>query len=335
MTKECPLRRSKKSTGLHKVDLPIKYISHAIVYSVLLWCFLFVLLGESLTAIRWISYFIMWASIPLLFFGALSLYFGRRWLSFSMLTLACMVSYPHLQLSSGINAVSAEPAVLYKVMTYSKMGRNRDIVKVSHVISSEKPDILFIQEITKMDAEVLIQRLSKDYDKPLNYIHHNNNLTISPYSLLLNSEGRFYSPQLTIELPESSVSIWNIHLQKSISGTDVQYKAVNQLVKQLATVKGPKIVAGDFNATILNYPYRKTKQYLRNAFEDAGVGFGFTFPSPARRMGSVMPFIRIDQVFLSSELVVDNVYVGEDSGGSDHYPVIASVSFRKLNSELN
>ena len=90
-------------------------------------------------------------------------------------------------------------------------------------------------------------------------------------------------------------------------------------------------MTGDVNSTSLNNTDRKTKQYQTNAFEDAGVGFGFTLPSPARRMGSVIRFMRIEQICLSPELVAGNVYVGGDSGGSDHYPVMASVSFRKLN----
>jgi len=69
------------------------------------------------------------------------------------------------------------------------------------------------------------------------------------------------------------------------------------------------LVAGDFNATTINYPCVKMNQYLDDAFERAGSGFGFTFSSPARRLGMITPFMRIDPLLFRR--FIEQIY-GED-----------------------
>ncbi|PUE02804.1 MAG: hypothetical protein C3L25_01050 [Candidatus Sedimenticola endophacoides] len=128
-----------------------------------------------------------------------------------------------------------------------------------------------------------------------------------------------------VTFPGSSVSVWNLHLPKSMASTQAQYDAVEQLVDQFICQPGPAIVAGDLNATQINHPYLAIAQHLDNAFEKAGFGMGFTFPSPARRMGWITPFMRIDHIFVSGHFQIHDVYVVDEAGGSDHYPVVAVV----------
>src|SRR6185369_2451064 len=93
-------------------------------------------------------------------------------------------------------------------------------------------------------------------------------LILSRYKVTSNLKQGDYSQAEEIELPEKSIRVWNVHLQKSIGNTDVQYEMTDQLAEQIALTKGPLIAAGDFNATAVNYPYKKIKQYLENAFEN-------------------------------------------------------------------
>jgi endonuclease/exonuclease/phosphatase family metal-dependent hydrolase len=131
-----------------------------------------------------------------------------------------------------------------------------------------------------------------------------------------------------IELPGTVVDAWNVHLQKSLESTGIQYRTIDHLVAQVQRADGPVLVAGDFNATTINYPCVKMNQYLDDAFEQVGFGFGFTFPSPARRMGMITPFMRIDHIYYSKHFVVRKAYVVDDAGGSDHYPVVALMSLK-------
>lgn len=293
----------------------------------------FLLFDDGFLIIRLISYFVVLVTVPLILISIVLLCIKRYYFSIIMVIIALLVIYPHVRFADSREFSHSEIEPLYKIMTYSKMGRNRDINSVASVILNEMPDILFLQEINMKDALMLIKELSDGYDKKLNYIHNSNNMTISRYEIFHDPTDSHYSPKLTVMLPVAPVSVWNVHLQKSISGTKLQYKMANELSAQISRVPGPIIVAGDFNATVLNYPYKIIKAHLSNSFEDAGAGLGFTFPSPSRRLGSFFPFLRIDHIFLSRELVVKDVYVGEENGGSDHYPVIAKVSFRVWISE--
>lgn len=291
---------------------------------------LFVITGEQITFVRWVSYLAPWLAGWLLLLAVAAIVV-RKWLL--MMTLFILAMPPGL-LSLNIFSslkVNQPLSQTYKVMTYSKMGRNNDIESVAQVILGEKPDVLFMQEISEPETAKLIPLLVDIYDgAPLFYFADaHNGLILSRYKVNSQLKKGDYSQSAEIELPEKSLRVWNVHLQKSIGNTDVQYQMTDQLAGQIALTENPVIAAGDFNATVVNYPYKKIRQQLGNAFENAGSGFGFTFPSPARRLGVLTPFMRIDHIFYSNHFNIHNAYVVENSGNSDHYPVIALFSLKK------
>lgn len=79
----------------------------------------------------------------------------------------------------------------------------------------------------------------------------------------------------------------------------------------------PTLVAGDFNTPPQSPLHRALGPRLRDAFAEAGHGFGYTWPS-------VLPGLRIDYVFVSPEWRVRSCRVGP-ALGSDHRPVVAEV----------
>jgi endonuclease/exonuclease/phosphatase family metal-dependent hydrolase len=88
----------------------------------------------------------------------------------------------------------------------------------------------------------------------------------------------------------------------------------------------PVILAGDLNAPEHSQPYALVAAHLENAHRAAGSGLGFTYPSSAvRLLGAVpaFPVVRIDHVFFSRHFVALRADTLEDSGGSDHRPVLA------------
>ena len=291
---------------------------------------LFMTTGEQIILVRWGSYLAPWLAGWLLFL-AIPAIIARKWLL--VLTLYILAMPPgllSLNLFSSLK-VDHPASQTYKVMTYSKMGRNNDIDAVARVILSEKPDVLFVQEINEQETAKLILLLADIYDgAPLSYFADSHyGLILSRYKVTSQLQKGDYSQAAEIEFPEKSVRVWNVHLQKSIGNTDAQYQMTDQLAGQIALTESPRIVAGDFNATVVNYPYKKIRQQLENAFENAGSGFGFTFPSPARRFGIFTPFMRIDHVFYSHDFNVHKAYVVQNSGNSDHYPVVAFLSLKK------
>ena len=130
----------------------------------LIWLTLFVLTGERLTIVRWVSYILPWLAGLLLILVVTAFYFKKRTLAISLLVMTAYISIPygHLFFPSQIEIVDNQP--VYKVMTYSKMGRNHDIDAIARVVMNEKPDILFMQEIGEVEAENLIQQLQDMYN---------------------------------------------------------------------------------------------------------------------------------------------------------------------------
>ncbi|MCK5830856.1 MAG: endonuclease/exonuclease/phosphatase family protein [Methylococcales bacterium] len=214
-------------------------------------------------------------------------------------------------------------------MTFSKMGRNHDIASVSRAILKEKPDILFIQEISDSDVYALKDILSKSYTTRLFFYNDKHiGLILSSYPIVTHETDGSKISSIIIEMPERKIRVWNVHLKKSFFSTTKQYKAVEEMADQVSNETLPIIIAGDFNATGINYPCKLLKKHLKDAFEESGFGFGFTFPSSVRRLGLLTPFIRIDHIFFSTHFNSHSTYVAADNGGADHYPVVTLLSFK-------
>jgi endonuclease/exonuclease/phosphatase family metal-dependent hydrolase len=92
--------------------------------------------------------------------------------------------------------------------------------------------------------------------------------------------------------------------------------------------QSPIILGGDFNTNDQSQTYRLVNQYLRNSHWEVGCGFGFTYPTPESIFGMDLPIpalIRIDHIFYSDDFIAIRARTLTDSGGSDHYPVMAEL----------
>jgi endonuclease/exonuclease/phosphatase family metal-dependent hydrolase len=93
-------------------------------------------------------------------------------------------------------------------------------------------------------------------------------------------------------------------------------------------------LAGDFNITHLNEGYAQMTKRLRDAWWEAGFGFGHTYPVDAQPPGLVawkygipvpQRLIRIDYVFASEEWAIASAQVLPSTGGSDHLGVMVEL----------
>ncbi|GIZ10309.1 endonuclease [Flavobacterium sp. UMI-01] len=83
--------------------------------------------------------------------------------------------------------------------------------------------------------------------------------------------------------------------------------------------KYPMIICGDMNNSAFSYVYRNIKGNLKDAFEEAGLGFGQTYKFryyPAR----------IDYIFVDNKMTVKQFESFSDFENSDHYPIMAKIS---------
>lgn len=105
-------------------------------------------------------------------------------------------------------------------------------------------------------------------------------------------------------------------LRKLKDGIQTRASQVKILSEHIASSPYPVIMAGDFNDVPYSYTYFTIKSLLKNAFEEAGRGFGFTY-------NRVLFFLRIDNIFYSSGIEAIQFKTHREVDYSDHYPVSA------------
>ncbi len=80
----------------------------------------------------------------------------------------------------------------------------------------------------------------------------------------------------------------------------------------------PVIVCGDFNDTPVSYVYRKMRGNLKDAFVEAGKGFGGTY-------NGKLPSFRIDYILFDPKFEAYN-FESDKLNLSDHYPIITTIN---------
>ncbi len=94
---------------------------------------------------------------------------------------------------------------------------------------------------------------------------------------------------------------------------------INRLIQQSPY---PIIVVGDLNETPYGWAYGTIRERLKNAFEEAGNGFGFTL--------NRSPYaVRIDNQFFSNEWEVLNFQTLSKIKYSDHFPIVGDYRLKK------
>lgn len=140
-----------------------------------------------------------------------------------------------------------------------------------------------------------------------------------------------------VDTGEDTVRIYNIHLQSmSIDESKIddfeeaenylsvakklkfgfveRAKQVDNLVEHIMQSPHPVIVCGDLNDIPYSYTYLTLKEYLNNAFEEAGNGFGFSY-------NGKLFFLRIDNQFYSRSLKAIKYNIHREVPFSDHFPI--------------
>ena len=97
---------------------------------------------------------------------------------------------------------------------------------------------------------------------------------------------------------------------------------MNQINRLIQQSQFPVIVVGDLNETPYGWAYGTIRERLKNSFEEAGRGFGFTLNrSPY--------FVRIDNQFFSDDWKVIQFRTLRHVNYSDHFPLIADYILKK------
>lgn len=237
-----------------------------------------------------------------------------------------------------------------KVMSYNvrmfnhwKWSKEENIKqKIFSLVENNDPDVLVVQE------NIALKKY--EFSFPYKYINSknkNSDFGMAIYSKFpiinrgsLNLENTSNNIIYTdIVRKKDTIRVYNLHLQSfSISPEKENFgsensekllailkenfkKQANQTAKFLAHEKqwkGKKIVAGDFNNTAYSWVYKQISKNKKDAFIEAGKGFGKTFKY-------LFP-MRIDFI-LSDENASINQFKTFSKKYSDHYPIFARINW--------
>lgn len=300
---------------------PLLWLLNGLTFS---WLLLSLFFEDRIYAVRVVGYFQQFL-LPVLIFGAVTAVIGRRrYLALCLGCLAVILGVPSLPYF--LPRLEAAPTIgrNLSVMSYSVNGWNKDLAAVTAVIRKNRADIILEQGAPL--PEEISDRVEGIYDNgKANVLLQARTGVISrfPVTALGSISGAY---KARIELPEGqAITVWIVHTSKEPHGYFNQVREVEGIVADVKATPGPKIVAGDFNTTPGTVPYRILARALKNAHQEAGWGFGFTYPTPARRLGRITSFLRIDHIWYSDEFYALKARTLDDHGGSDHRPVTAEL----------
>ena len=219
-------------------------------------------------------------------------------------------------------------------------------------INDKNPDILCLQEYSS-SADIDL----KVY--PHRYIFTDGNQIKTGQAIFskfpIIDQGNIIFPNSSnnvvfadIKKGKDIIRVYNMHLQSikispDVNEIDENIDAINQQKSQMLFIRiskafkqqqqqaeifikhkmkspYPIIICGDMNNSAFSYVYRSIKGKLKDSFEEAGKGFGATYKFryyPAR----------IDYIFADEKIKVKKFNNYPKFINSDHFPIMARLSF--------
>ncbi|GAB4453530.1 MAG: hypothetical protein Kow0031_35760 [Anaerolineae bacterium] len=292
--------------------------------------------GDHFLPVQILNYLAPWLLMAL--FPALltALLLRRGWLTLTLAVPMLLIGFSYAPLFLPRSGLALADTDHFKVMSYNIWERNRDPDAAVALIIGENPDILLLQEARRpMVQQILAEWQAATPGQPL-YVAYDgwgvqtviSRFPITPLDNVFD-EGR--AQKVLLQTAAGPLQVWNIHASQPVLWRQHYRQALN-LAHSIDQTGGPLLVAGDFNTTDQAEAYSLIDDRLDNAHWNAGWGFGFSFPAHrpvVKHVPVPLPVVRIDHIFYNDHLFVHRAGTLSDSGGSDHYPVVAEFSLVK------
>ncbi|MCR6483922.1 endonuclease/exonuclease/phosphatase family protein [Amycolatopsis sp. OK19-0408] len=222
---------------------------------------------------------------------------------------------------------------------FDRTGPGGDLTIVSHNVNDENPDPAgTARALAASGAQVIaLEELKKPeipkYEDALaaRYPHHSVQGTVGVWSTFPLDDTRpveimpwTRALRTTVDTPRGPVAVFVAHLPSVRVRLDAGFtangrdEAIGRLANAVAAERSPRtVLVGDFNGTADDRALEPITTRMRSAQEQAGDGFGFSWPAG-------LPMARIDQVFVAG--VRPTASWTLPATGSDHLPVAASLA---------
>jgi endonuclease/exonuclease/phosphatase (EEP) superfamily protein YafD len=225
-------------------------------------------------------------------------------------------------------------------MTANLLVSNDEYSAMSNEIRSANPDVLVLQEYSEAWDQALQEGIGDELPHSEFETREDSFGTalFSRTELPNNGEaaeslelGGSDTPQTrtVVQIGGEDVAIYNIHLLPPIGLDYVRegHRQFDDLVNLVKDEDLPVIVVGDLNLTETTPQHARLEDIgLRDAWDLTENGRGTTWPNNS--FLRLLPGLRLDHVYVSEEIAVVDVRIGEGRG-SDHRPVVADLAKRK------
>lgn len=218
------------------------------------------------------------------------------------------------------------------LLSYNLKKDNRTPEAAISIIREADADIVALQELNPIFAEVFDSQLSEIY--PYRAFHPHEGYAgqgvLSRYPI--NEESywriRLGHQRAVINLGSSAITLYNTHpahpfvREKGFFDSSARTDEINDLLGRVAQESNPVLIAGDFNMTDLTGDYGLVVAHYSDSYREIGMGLGFTFPD----LGQPFLLARLDYVFHSLDFQATEARVWPTSGGSDHRPIFVRLA---------
>jgi endonuclease/exonuclease/phosphatase (EEP) superfamily protein YafD len=225
------------------------------------------------------------------------------------------------------------------VVTFNMAGLAEVAARLPRLLAVSAPDLLAIQECAPEVVPELFAaggyRVHRSLSTCLVSRWPIASVAEQPSETIRDAGGSGYVTRYRIDGPVGSFDLTNVHLDTPRDGFEAMLRGDSNgpslikrgiLLREIESRRarrwadqgaGPRLVAGDFNTPEESAIFRTYWGDLTEAFDRAGVGFGFT-----RYNGWIQ--VRIDHVLSDSGFQVVRAEVLPDYG-SDHRPLMADL----------
>ncbi|QOV87754.1 endonuclease/exonuclease/phosphatase family protein [Humisphaera borealis] len=222
-----------------------------------------------------------------------------------------------------------------RIMSVNLLMANEDTDGIIEEIIAASPDVVFLQEYTPHWHQAVERRLGVDYPYESHIARDDS------FGIAIRSRTPFAGPvddrfrlgnsgvdqqRASIEFDGREYALYHIHLlpPRSFDYYKDQRIQFADLLDALAAEKKSYIVCGDFNFSETTPQHRQFMAAgIGEAHAQSATGRGATWPVNGV-MRYITPGIRIDHVYLSSDLWATKCQTGIGRG-SDHRPVVVDV----------
>ena len=287
----------------------------------------------------------IWA-LPAFLILPLTFGFARKWIWVPLMALLWVIG-PVMGLSwhwgwpeSPQAAQAAIAGNRLRIMTYNVKGGRHDGAAIARDIRFFHPDLVQFQDsedVLKGEVGQALAgwnvRVSGQYvvasPGPLS--------ELEPRDISYAGSSPHHCVRYLLQVGATQVVVYNVHLlsprlglisvrHRQIGGivgnTEARLQEAAHLADYVRLETGPTLVTGDLNAPVQSLVCRRLfGAGLRDAFSEAGYGYGYTYGAftPIHRS-----YVRIDHIMASRQWQFEHCWVGNDIG-SEHCPVIADV----------